>query len=79
MISFIFSMILSSVNTVLIFMISVTGLLTLWVFIKRRDKFNYNINATVAYDEETLSEEEIERILSYNRVEDSETTDVNNV
>lgn len=69
-IEFLFSSILSTVNTVLIFSISVLGVVSLYIIYRKRKKFEMMLDEVI-YDEKVmLDEAEIERLLSFGEIEE---------
>lgn len=65
-IEFMFSQILSTVNTVLVFLVCGLGILSLYYSYKRIKKFNLDINEVIEDGEITMfTDEEINRILSF--------------
>lgn len=85
----VFSMMLSSVNSVLIFLVPVTGLITLIAYFIKRHKFDEKMNELITDTYKELSDDDYERIFSFgilrdengnkillNDIDDSENKDI---
>ena len=68
----VFSMMISSVNSVLIFIVPLSGLLSLWVFKKRKEKFTKEMNEFIPDTYHELSDEEVLTIFTWGYEMDSE-------
>ena len=56
---------ISSINSVLIFIIPLSGALTLFIYYKKKKKFNYEMNLKINDDCKEIKEEDLKKILSF--------------
>lgn len=61
----VFSKMISSVNTVLLFMVPITGALTLGYYIYKKKRFDNQMNASIKDEYKELTKEELEDIFSF--------------
>ncbi len=74
-IEYLFSSILTTVNTVLIFSVSGAGIISLLVLYVKQRKFENIMNDIVITEDVTLTDEEIDRILSFGELVIEKTVD----
>ena len=61
----VFSVVTSSIQTVLIFLIPVSNLLTLYIYYRKKKKINSIMNETIEDNIPVVSDEELERLFSF--------------
>ncbi len=67
----VFSHMISSINTVLIFIIPITGTATLLYYIYKKKKFDLEMNTTIKDEYIEISNEEMEKIFTFGYLRDS--------
>lgn len=65
-----FSHMISSINSVLIFIIPLSGALTLFIYYKKKKKFNYEMNLKINDDCKEIKEEDLKKLLSFGYLKD---------
>ncbi len=68
----VFSHMISSINTVLIFMIPISGTATLLYYFYKKKKFDLDMNTTIKDEYKELNEEVIEKIFTFGYIKDEE-------
>ena len=66
----VFSKMISSVNTVLIFIVPITGAITLIYYLYKKKRFDRNMNSTIKDEYMELSAEQLESIFSFGYLRD---------
>ena len=67
-----FSIITSSLNTVLIFLIPISGALNLFIYYKKKKRFNHVMNEKISNKIPEIPDEEFERIFLFGYIENDE-------
>ena len=74
-----FSIITSSLNTVLIFLIPISGTLNLFIYYKKKKRFNHVMNDKISNEIPEIPDEEFERIFLFGYIENNENATENNM
>ncbi len=73
-----FSVVISSLNSVLLILIPISSGLSLWMFIKKRKRLDKFMNEIISDDYEVMSDDEIKRLLMFDLIPLEDTTNLDN-